>query len=70
MKRFIKLMGIVLVLGSVATASSTVEGNPEVSLNRVNLENPTTVKDGGDYCDPLEQLMGICKNSENILSES
>jgi hypothetical protein len=62
MKRFIKLMGVVLVLGAVATAS-TVGGNPEV---KVQENNPTTVL---GYCDPYERLLGACRNSENILEQ-
>jgi hypothetical protein len=60
MKRFMKLMSLVLVLGAVATAS-TEGGNPEVFVN----SNPTDVKGGA--CDPLMQLLGMCRSSENIL---
>ena len=63
MKRFIKLMGVVLVLGAVATAS-TLGGNPEVLVQK---NNPTDVKDGA--CDPLMRLLGMCRSSENILEQ-
>jgi hypothetical protein len=63
MKRFMKLMSIVLVLGAVATAS-TVGGNPEVSVGK---NNPTTVL---GHCDPYERLAGLCRNSQNILQEN
>jgi hypothetical protein len=59
-KRFIKLMSVVLVLGAVATAS-TFAGNPEVSIQKSDY---TTVQ---GYCDPYERLMGMCKSSEDIL---
>ena len=62
MKRFIRLMSIVLLLGAVATASTT-GGNPEVSVKK---NNPTTVS---GHCDPLMQLLGMCRSSENILEQ-
>jgi len=65
MKRFMKLMGVVLVLGAVATAS-TVGGNPEVLVNK-NTNNPTTIF---GHCDPIEHLMGMCRSSKNILIEN
>jgi len=60
MKRFIRLMSVVLVLSAVATAS-TDGGNPEVltSIEQMN---------GG--CDPLKQLLGMCRSSENILEQN
>jgi hypothetical protein len=67
MKRFIKLMSAMLVLGAVATAS-TVGGNPEVFVGKSD-SNPTTVYGGGNNCDVLEQLMGMCRSSEDILTE-
>ena len=70
MKRFMKLMGVVLVLGAVATAS-TVGGNPEVLVNK-NTNNPTTVEGsgGGSHCDPIEHILGVCRSSKNILIEN
>ena len=57
MKRFIRLISVVLVLSSVATAS--VEGgNPETFI-------PMEQLSGG--CDPLKLLLGMCRSSENLL---
>jgi len=62
MKRFIKLMSVVFVLGAVATAS-TLGGNPEVSVQK--LDDYVTVQ---GHCDPYERALGFCRNSENILA--
>ena len=61
MKRFMKLMGIVLVLGAVATASS-LGGNPEVFFKK---SNPTDT----NYCDPYMRFLGLCRSSNNILKD-
>lgn len=53
MKRFMKLMSIVLVLGAVATASD-LGGNPEVSIPK---SNPIDT----NYCDQLQRFLGLCK---------
>jgi len=50
MKRFIKLMSAMLVLGAVATASTTS-----------SLPSTGTVNYGGKHCDAIEQLMGVCR---------
>ncbi len=63
MKRFMKLMSVVLVLGAVATAS-TIGGNPEVSVKQ---NNPTTVS---GICDPYERFLGLCQSSQDILQEN
>ncbi|CAA6800041.1 MAG: Unknown protein [uncultured Sulfurovum sp.] len=63
MKRFIQLMSTVLVLGAMATASTNVGGNPEVSVKK---NNPTTVF---TQCDPLERFLGACRSSENSLTD-
>jgi len=63
MKRFIRLMSVVLLLGAVATAS-TEGGNPEVLVQELN---PTTVL---GHCDPYERLMGMCRSSKNILENN
>ena len=63
MKRFIKLISVVLVLGAVATASTLGE-NPEVNINR----SPTDV--AGQHCDSLERLLGMCRSSQNFLQEN
>ena len=60
MKRFIRLMSVILVLSSAATAS--IEGgNPETFV-------PMEQLSGG--CDPLKQLLGMCRSSENILEQN
>lgn len=65
MKRFIKLMSAILVLGAVATASTNiVGGNPEVSAKK---SNPTTVL---GFCDPLERFLGLCQSSQDIFQEN
>jgi len=64
MKRFMRLMSVVLVLGAVATASTINGGNPEVLVNK---NNPVEVQ---GYCDPYEQLIGACRSSENILEQN
>ena len=64
MKRFIKLMSAVLVLGAVATASTNIGGNPEVSVKK---NNPTTVQ---GFCDPYERFLGLCQSSQDILQEN
>ena len=57
MKRFITIL---LLLGAVAIAS-TEGGNPEVVAS-----NPTDV----NHCDFIEHMLGLCKNSENILEQN
>ncbi|CAA6803287.1 MAG: Unknown protein [uncultured Sulfurovum sp.] len=59
MKRFMKLMSVVLVLGAVATASD-LGGNPEVSIKK---SNPMDT----NYCDIYMKLLGMCRSSNNIL---
>ena len=65
MKRFMKLMSVVLVLSAVATAS-TLGGNPEVLVSKGE-KNPLTVY---GFCDPIERLMGMCRSSRNILTDN
>ena len=62
MKRFMKLMNVVLVLGAVATAED-FGGNPEVSLFK---NNPTDT----NYCDPLMRALGLCRSSNDILGNN
>jgi len=63
MKRFIKLMSVVLGLGAVAIASS-FGGNPEVSVDR----NDYITVSG--HCDPYERLAGLCRSSQDIFQEN
>ena len=63
MKRFMKLMSIVLVLGVVATASD-LGGNPEVSIVK---DNPTIVFGN---CDPYMRFLGLCNSSNDIIQNN
>jgi len=62
MKRFINVMSVVLVLSAVATASTAVVKNDEVHSKIFDMAR--------GICDPLEQLMGMCRSSENVLVEN
>jgi len=63
MKRFMKLMSVVLVLGAVATASASIGGNPEVSLFK---SNPTDT----NYCDPYMKALGLCRSINDIIQDT
>ena len=56
MKKIIKVIGIVAILGSLGLASTTL------STTGVKSKDNTTVS----HCDPLEQLMGMCRSSETL----
>jgi len=60
-KKFIKLMSVILVLGAVATASN-FSSNLEASITKNS--NPITTL---DHCDPYERLLGMCRSSQDIL---
>ena len=62
MKKIIKAIGIIAILGSVAVAS-TSSVTTEVSKKEV--KDATTVQ----FCDALMRLMGICRSSQTPLSE-
>lgn len=62
MKRFMKFMSVILVLGAVATAEG-FGGNPEVSVNG---NNPTDT----NYCDPYLRFLGYCRSVDNILQNN
>ena len=62
MKRFMKIMSVVLVLGAVAIAED-LGGNPEVSIKG---SNPTDT----NYCDPLMRALGLCRSSSDILGNN
>jgi hypothetical protein len=62
MKRFMKLMSVILVLGSVATAED-LGGNPEVSVKN---SNPIDT----NYCDPYLRALGYCRSVDNILENT
>jgi len=60
MRKLIKTVGYIVLLGSSLALASTS-----------SVDNPTTVKGyGGNHCDPIEHLMGICKSSQTLLSEN
>jgi hypothetical protein len=63
MKRFMKLMSVVLVLGAVATAEG-LGGNPEILVQKNGSETIFT------NCDPLERFLGLCRSSNNILGNN
>jgi len=68
MKKIITLMSAVLVLGAVATASTTVNSKIEISVQKSILENnPTTVL---GHCDPIERLLGMCRSSQTLPFEN
>jgi hypothetical protein len=62
-KKFIKLMSVILVLGAVATASNVNSNGASITKN----SNPTTVS---DHCDPYESLLGMCRSSQDFLQEN
>jgi hypothetical protein len=64
MKRFMKFVSTVLVLGAVAVASNSVGGNPEASVKK---NDPTMVQ---GHCDPLERLLGACRSSQDLTQEN
>jgi hypothetical protein len=57
MKRLIKTIGFIAIFGALATASTN---------------DSTTVKRGygGNHCDPIEHLIGMCNSSQTLLSEN
>lgn len=62
MKKIIKIVGVISILGTMAVAStptssiSTMEG--------LNTKVNTTSMDTSWYCDPIERLMGMCRSSQ------
>lgn len=63
MKRVMKVMSIVFVLATIATAED-LGGNPEVSIKK---NNPTTVL---GHCDPLKRFLGLCNSANDILENN
>ena len=55
-------MSAILVLGAVATASTSVESF--TTTNNTVTSSTDTLR---GHCDALERLMGICRSSEDIL---
>ena len=65
MKKIMTLIGAVLVLGAVATASSTTVSS-ETSVQKSVTSNPTDI----NRCDPIEHLMGMCRSSQTLPLEN
>jgi len=64
----ITLISAVLVLGAVATASTTVNSNIGISTQKSILENnPTTVT---QHCDAIERILGLCRSSQTLPFEN
>ena len=62
MRKIIVSIGLITMLGTAIVAST---------VNIKDNNNPTTVKGyGGNHCDPIEHLMGICRSSQTLLSEN
>jgi len=63
MKKFIKVLGIVAILGSLGIAST---GSSDV----VGVSSEKSVKDitstGLRHCDPILRILGYCKSSETL----
>jgi len=59
MKKFIKAVGIIAVLGSVAIASTSIV---ETGVTLDKKKDATTV----NACDPILHLMGICRDSQPL----
>ena len=64
MTKIITLISAVLVLGAVATASTTV--NNETSVQKSIISNPADV----NRCDTLERLLGMCRSSQTLPFEN
>ena len=67
MKKIMTLIGAVLVLGAVATASSTTVSSETSVQKSILKDNPTTVL---GHCDPIEHLMGMCRSSQTLPLEN
>jgi len=60
MKKIIKAVGVIVILGSVAIASTSSVATTGVSKSKT--KDATTIQ----YCDPIEHLMGMCRSSQTI----
>jgi len=61
MKRFVKFIVTILVLGTVAIASVNGGGNPEVVVSKVNVKPTDT-----SYCDPYQRFLGLCHTTNDL----
>jgi hypothetical protein len=60
MKKFIKVLGIVAILGSLGIASTGSSDVVGVSSEN-SVEDITTVN---EWCDPIMRILGACKSGE------
>jgi len=67
MKKIMTLIGAVLVLGAVATASSTTVSSETSVQKSILKDNPTTV---AQHCDPIERLLDMCRSSQALPLEN
>ncbi len=67
MKKIMTLIGAVLVLGAVATASSTTVSSETSVQKSILKDNPTTV---AQHCDAIEHIMGMCRSSQTLPLEN
>lgn len=69
MKKIIKIVGAVVVLGSVAMASNSTSST--LTVEALNTNKVTTIStDTSWYCDGMERLMGICRSSQTLPLEN
>ena len=66
MKKIMTLIGAVLVLGAVATASSTTVSSETSVQKSILKDNPTDT----NRCDPIEHLLGLCRSSQTLPLEN
>jgi len=62
----ITLMSAVLVLGAVATASTTVNSTIGISTQKSITSNPMDI----NRCDLIERLLGMCRSSQTLPFEN
>ena len=61
MKKIIKIVGIIAIMGSVGVASTNF--SDVVGVSKSGVEDITTVQWG---CDPILRMMGFCRSSETL----
>jgi len=62
----ITLISAVLVLGAVATASTTVNSNIGISTQKSIISNPSDI----NRCDFIEHMLGACRSSQTLPFEN
>jgi len=66
MKKFITLISAVLVLGAVATASTGLDSKIGLSTQKsISSKSMDT-----NYCDAIEQILGLCRISQPFSFEN